>query len=323
MKESLMLKLRHTSCSHVHNTERVRQAFAWPRPKRRIKTKTHQQQRWGKARGSVQHRSRQPRHPLLTFKTPGRRGKPRRHRGSFPGQGRTAASFPSRRRARGRHPLRAPWEAGCGHREPQPRPAPPAPARAALPAAEEGPSTAARSPAPPPAPPRAQPARRPLPRPPGCPPTPPPPPPGPRSLPPVPATRGGARRVPAPLPPPWEPLSGAAASPAAGPPPSPPREESPPPDPSSSSCWKGKYEAEPPLRSAETAGDAAAGERARASSGTERRPSRSPAGGAACAAGALRSGSGGGPRPRRVPGGPRPRQPPAPQRRAVGCPRRR
>lgn len=108
--------------------------------------------------------------------------------------------------------------------------------------------------------------------------------------------------------------------PSGGAAPSPPREESPPPDHSSSSCWKGKYEAEPSPRCAETSGDAAAA--VRASSGTERRrPSRSPAGSAACGAGALRSGGGGG-----GPGGcpcPPARQPPAPQRRAVGCPRRR
>lgn len=93
--------------------------------------------------------------------------------------------------------------------------------------------------------------------------------------------------------------------PRAGAAPSPPREESPPPGHSSSSCWKGKYEAEPSARCAERSSEAAAA--ARASSGTERRrPSRSAAGPAACGPGALRSGG---------PGGcpcPRPRQPPAP-----------
>lgn len=82
--------------------------------------------------------------------------------------------------------------------------------------------------------------------------------------------------------------------PTGGAAPSPPREESPPPDHSSSSCWKGKYEAEPSLRCTETSGDAAAA--SWGSSGSERgRPSRSPAGSAACGAGALRSGGGGGP----------------------------
>lgn len=100
--------------------------------------------------------------------------KPQPHKGCSPRRGHTPtfllSGIGALRRTPAWHPL------GSGLRAPGPAapPVPPVPARAAFPAAGEGPTTPSGSPTPPPAPRRAHPTHRPTSQPPGCPPIPPP-----------------------------------------------------------------------------------------------------------------------------------------------------